>query len=212
MAIEKLSEADITAFLKPNELSPPLVSDKGTIIDGFVESISDEPEDVVELEIFIEPPQNGHSIDIENENLNFDQLYSKLQVPLYWYLLKGCGDAKLAEDLVQETFLLAIESVQVRHASVREVRGWIFSIARNLQIDHFRRETRRPLVDIDEIPISYTIEMEKEVDRDNNISEVNRRLELLTPRQMNVVELRLNGLSFLEISGILGTTEGAVKK
>ena len=57
---------------------------------------------------------------------------------LYRYARTRVGGRELAEDLVQETFLAAIQS-QGRFRNQSSVRTWLFSILRHKIIDHYRR-------------------------------------------------------------------------
>jgi RNA polymerase sigma-70 factor (ECF subfamily) len=56
---------------------------------------------------------------------------------LYRYLLHVCKDSFTAEDLLQQTWLRVIEKVH-KYDSRRRFDVWLFSVARNLAIDHFR--------------------------------------------------------------------------
>jgi RNA polymerase sigma-70 factor (ECF subfamily) len=58
-------------------------------------------------------------------------------------LLRSAGQRSVAEDLMQDTFQLALE--KIRRGDVREperLSGFICNIARNLAIDHFRQTSR----------------------------------------------------------------------
>ena len=53
------------------------------------------------------------------------------------------GDRQRAEDLVQETFLRAWRHPEVLDPSRGSVRSWLFTTARNLAIDAWRRRSVR---------------------------------------------------------------------
>lgn len=55
------------------------------------------------------------------------------------------GDATLAEDIVQETSLKAIQGRHSFRAGAR-FRPWIFAILRNTITDHFRKQGRQPQI------------------------------------------------------------------
>jgi RNA polymerase sigma-70 factor (ECF subfamily) len=60
---------------------------------------------------------------------------------VYGYLLPRCGSASLAEDLVSETFLAAVNAS--RRGSLSEVNvAWLVSVARHKLVDHWRRLQR----------------------------------------------------------------------
>jgi RNA polymerase sigma-70 factor (ECF subfamily) len=58
------------------------------------------------------------------------------------------GDPHLADDIVQETFMRAWRHLAVV-ASTRSPQAWLFRVARNLTIDHARRQAARP-AEVDE--------------------------------------------------------------
>src|SRR5690242_17746870 len=66
----------------------------------------------------------------------------RLALPqVYGYLLPRCGSASLAEDLVSETFLAALNAS--RQGSVAEVTvAWLVGVARHKLADHWRRVER----------------------------------------------------------------------
>jgi RNA polymerase sigma-70 factor (ECF subfamily) len=66
---------------------------------------------------------------------------------LYRYLLHLSRDPNTAEDLFQQTWLRVIEKIG-RYDRERRFDVWLFSVARNLAIDHFR--ARRHTESLDE--------------------------------------------------------------
>lgn len=60
---------------------------------------------------------------------------------LFRFAISRVRDRATAEDLVQETLLAAIQSVEA-HAAVSSERGWLMGILRHKLGDHFRRCAR----------------------------------------------------------------------
>ncbi len=70
-----------------------------------------------------------------NDGLTFEDLVKRYNAPLYNYLNKLAGDS--AEDLLQETMLRVSQS----YSSLKDVasaKAWMFRIATNVAMDHFR--------------------------------------------------------------------------
>jgi RNA polymerase sigma-70 factor (ECF subfamily) len=67
-----------------------------------------------------------------------DHLIEKYQHRLLRYLLYLTGRRDLAEDFFQETWVRVLERGR-QYDSRREFSAWLFTIARNLTIDHMRR-------------------------------------------------------------------------
>lgn len=68
----------------------------------------------------------------------FDELLTRYQHRLYRYLLRIVRQPALAEDLFQQTWLRVVEKAH-QFDPRRSFEAWLFTIARNLALDHFRR-------------------------------------------------------------------------
>jgi len=72
----------------------------------------------------------------------FDLLLQRYQSKLLNYISQHCNNAQLAEDIFQETFVKAIVTIQNgNYTDHGKFANWLFRIARNLVVDHFRRES-----------------------------------------------------------------------
>jgi len=61
---------------------------------------------------------------------------------LYRYVVRRTGDEEEARDVVQETLLRAWRHPEVLERSEEAVRAWLFTVARNLCVDHLRSARR----------------------------------------------------------------------
>lgn len=68
-------------------------------------------------------------------------LFTANQPRLFRYFLRAVGQIEIARDLTQDVFVRATKAA-VPQAPEQEVRAWLFSIARNLALDHFRKHGR----------------------------------------------------------------------
>src|SRR5580693_5865859 len=66
------------------------------------------------------------------------ELITRYQNRLYRYLLRIVRQPAEAEDLFQQTWLKVVEKIRSFDAS-RNFDAWLFTLARNLAIDHLRR-------------------------------------------------------------------------
>lgn len=71
----------------------------------------------------------------------FDQLYQRHRVGLYRFLCSLSGDAALADEVFQETWLSLIRS-QVEQRDSVLFKTFLYQIARNRLIDHWRHQGR----------------------------------------------------------------------
>lgn len=68
-------------------------------------------------------------------------LYEKQKTGVYRLVLSMTGDAYLAEDITQETFLRVQNQAQAYRTDISEA-AWVIAIARNLAYDALRRRKR----------------------------------------------------------------------
>ncbi|MHB0877123.1 MAG: RNA polymerase sigma factor [Anaerolineae bacterium] len=74
----------------------------------------------------------------------FDDLYAEQHRPVYAYLLGAVGDRDVAADLLQEVFLrLWQHRATAAAVPVERRRFWLFRVARNVRLDHYRRRGAR---------------------------------------------------------------------
>lgn len=78
----------------------------------------------------------------------FAVLVRRYERELYGFLVRFLGDADLAEDVFQNTFLQVFTKIE-QYENGRPVRPWIYAIAQNQAIDALRRAKRRPTVPLD---------------------------------------------------------------
>ena len=69
---------------------------------------------------------------------------------LYRFALSRVSAADVAEELVQDTFLSALDGLATFRAEASE-RTWLFIILRRKIIDHYRRQARSTHIGLDEI-------------------------------------------------------------
>lgn len=75
-------------------------------------------------------------------NLNFEKQILELQDNLKMFALKLTGNRDDAEDLLQETTLKAIKN-RDKYVSNVNLKGWLFTIMRNIFINEYRRAAVR---------------------------------------------------------------------
>ena len=121
------------------------------------------------------------------------------------------GDRQRAEDLVQETLLRAWRHPEVLDPSRGAVRSWLFTTARNLAIDAWRRRSVRVgEVVTDNLPEPPPTE--DEADRAVEAWTVAEALGRLSPPHREVlVEGFYQGRSVAEAAARLGVPSGTVK-
>ncbi len=142
------------------------------------------------------------------------QIYDAYYERIYHYIYHRLGDASLAEDMAGEVFLRMLESIRGERAWHSSLTGWLYRIAHNLVIDHYRRRGRRDETGLDERLIADERTGVPKVSLENLMTQqqLKAALHYLTDEQQEVVILKfVEDLSNNEIADIMGKTEGAVK-
>ncbi|MGR7996672.1 MULTISPECIES: RNA polymerase sigma factor [unclassified Xanthobacter] len=131
------------------------------------------------------------------------------------YLKQKMGSAHAAADIAQDTFVRIAEIPASR--APRDLRAYLFQVARNLLIDHVRQENRRqtfptPSEDFariaDEAPSAEEMLLARE-----RIAHLRDALAELSPRTRDIFSLnRIEGLSYAQVASRLGISESSVQK
>jgi RNA polymerase sigma-70 factor (ECF subfamily) len=144
----------------------------------------------------------------------FASLFRITLPSVYRYLYGRCGDAALAEDLAQDSYVRAMRAIKTSFkGGSSEFLAWMIRIARNRFLDHVKSGRVRWEVVVDELPVTVaTGNPESEALASVEGDDLRRALGRLTEEQQEIVLLRFfNGLQIAEVAGATGRTEGAVK-
>jgi len=128
-------------------------------------------------------------------------------------MLKLGASNAVAEDMVQETFLAVWRKAHLYSTERGAAVTWIFTIARNLRIDQFRRQSNKPYEDLEAVSLasdepsgSMVIEQKQVIDR------VSHALKTLSAEQQEVVRLSfIHDLPHAQIAEKIGIPLGTVK-
>ena len=137
--------------------------------------------------------------------LHFDRIYSYLQLSV--------GNKHDAEDLTNQTFVKMIESIDRFEWRKVPISAWLFRIAHNLAMDHFRSRRRvRTEEDVPELPGAEESSAEDQALDSLGDAGMLELMERLSAEQRQVLTLKfLFGFANAEVADILDKTEGAVK-
>lgn len=132
----------------------------------------------------------------------FEHLVRSYQAPVWRFLRHLLGDAELAEDVTQETFVRVHRRLGTFDGRSR-FSTWLFQVARNAGIDALRSRARRERLTLVPPPDVVSPELRHELDA--ALAALDRDLR----EAILVVEVL--GLSYLDAAALLGVPIGTVK-
>ncbi|GAA5220152.1 RNA polymerase sigma factor [Membranihabitans marinus] len=145
-----------------------------------------------------------------NTPLDIEKIFHDFNDKVYGFVLKNVGNVDLAKDITQEIFLKVCLRKD-RLAEIEDVSNYIYLMARNSIIDHFRKaahetDYRKTLKEDIVNPVEQTIKQK------HYATVLDDALELLPPRQKTIFVMhRQQGQSLKEISKQLGISYFTVK-
>jgi len=142
-----------------------------------------------------------------------EELYLMHFDRIYGYLHMSVGNRHDAEDLTTQTFLKMLESIGKFRWRSAPFSAWLFRIAHNLAMDHFRAHRRwQPEADVPEPPGSEEPSAEMLAMHSIGRQSMMELIETLSPEQQQVLTLKfVFNLPNAEVAAILDKTEGAIK-
>jgi RNA polymerase sigma-70 factor, ECF subfamily len=168
--------------------------------------VSDDAITAAEVRRLVERAQKGDREALEELYLiHFDRIYSYLQMTV--------GNRHDAEDLTNQTFVKMLESIERFQWRKVPISAWLFRIAHNLAMDHFRAHRRwQPEEEPPEPQDSAELSAEEEAMQSIGRQSMLEMIEGLSPDQQQVLTLKfVFNFPNADVATILGKTEGAVK-
>lgn len=138
-----------------------------------------------------------------------EKLYFEYKKEIYYYLLRHTNDPALSEDLLSETFVKAIFSVGSFKGN-SSIKTWLFGIARHLWLQNLRKD--RPTVEYNDLLDLYVTDRTLDSVITKQIADrVYELLKTKDARTQKVICMRINGLSYYEISEKVGISENSAR-
>jgi len=140
------------------------------------------------------------------------ELFERYHRDIFWYLYYRVGDMHIAEDLTSEVFLRMLSALPGYRPISTSFQAWVFQIARNLSIDHYRRSNHRQDIELGEdLPVESDDPLNM-VEQGLTAERLHQALTLLPDSQRDVLILRfINGLPIGDVAQALHKSEDAIK-
>jgi RNA polymerase sigma-70 factor (ECF subfamily) len=143
------------------------------------------------------------------------KLFELLKDPICRYLTLTLRARGEAEDLTQEVFLRLYTALACGQP-IKNVRAWVFRVARNLATDLQRKKDLVACVDPESFSVLCVQFPDPSPDAEQMVLEREKRrhfeesLSCLSRQEQQCIFLRLEGLSYLEIAEVLGISRTTV--
>ncbi len=142
----------------------------------------------------------------------FAQLYEAYFDKIYRYIVLKVGNQADAEDLTQQVFLKALESIGSFRWRDVPFSSWLFRIAHNQVVDYLRKRGKRKVLPLDEARTAAGADPALVAEHRLAMEQLMVASEHLTQAQREVISLRFAGeLSTAEVAKVMGKSVGAVK-
>jgi RNA polymerase sigma-70 factor, ECF subfamily len=142
----------------------------------------------------------------------FSALYDRYQSRIYRYIYFRVHDVPTAEDLTSDVFVRLVENIHRYHDTGRPFLAWLYTIARNLLTDHYRREAQALQAPADENLSSYVDDPARHVQLSFEQQRLAEALGQLTEDQRQVLVLKFfEEMDNATAASLLNKTVGAVK-
>jgi RNA polymerase sigma-70 factor (ECF subfamily) len=143
----------------------------------------------------------------------FSQIYDSCVDKIYRFIYLKVSSQEVAQDLCSETFLKGWQIFKENSQDIENPQAFLYKIARNLVIDHYREKARSQTVDTDSVPIT---------DPDEDLQErafVNSEIEMVKTAIGDIKDdyqeiltwHYIDDYSISEISQMMDKSEGAVR-
>ena len=163
-------------------------------------------ESTVDVRALVERAQKGDRAALEELYLiHFDRIYS--------YLHMTVANRHDAEDLTTQTFVRMLESIGRFRWQSAPFSAWLFRIAHNLSMDHFRSRRRwQPEAEVPEPHDSEEPSAEDEAMQSIGRQSMLELIDTLSHEQQQVLTLKfVFNFANADVAKILDKSEGAIK-
>lgn len=138
---------------------------------------------------------------------NIEEIYKKYANLIKNYIFNITGDINLSEEVMQETFVIAITQINKFKGNC-EISTWLCSIAKKILYKRTKKDNSKNMISIDELKLEDNNKVEENYISNDNKLKLYSALQKLDVSTREVIYLRLTGdLTFKEIGKLLNKSE-----
>ena len=146
---------------------------------------------------------------MENKEQIFTKVYDDNIDSIYRFIFLKVNSQDVAQDLCSEAFT----RVWRRFDSVDNPKAFLYQIARNLVIDHYREKGKSQIVEIENVPIiDDRTDLEGKSYQNSDLSIIMSALKNIKPEYADIITYHyVNDLTVEEISNIVDKSENNIR-
>jgi RNA polymerase sigma-70 factor (ECF subfamily) len=146
-----------------------------------------------------------------NQRKEFGKIYDRYIGKIYRFIFLKVSSQEIAQDLSSETFVRGWD--KFKNEKIDNPQAFLYRIARNLVIDHYRDKGRTQIVSVENLPIiDPKINLEGEAAINSEIAQIKIKLADLKDDYQNVIIWHyLDDLSIKEVAKLLDRSEDATR-
>ncbi|MFC1622580.1 RNA polymerase sigma factor [Patescibacteria group bacterium] len=141
----------------------------------------------------------------------FAEIYDVYIKKIYSFIYYRIGHKQTAEDIVSTVFMKSMEKINSFDSNQGKFSSWLYRIARNSVIDHYR--TKKDAINIDDIwDLGESDNFNDKFDANLKLKEVRKYMQKFSKEQKEIIIMRVwDGLSYKEIAEITNKSEASLK-
>ena len=145
----------------------------------------------------------------KGDSLAFEYLYQRNKSALFLFLRRQCENEAICEELAHDAWLAVIRQAE-NYATSAKFKTWLFRIAHNRLVDHWRKHGGSSKVLFEEIGDSVGATTDS-VSQGIELQQLLENLAELSAEQTEALLLKIEGFSHAEIADITDCKKETVK-
>lgn len=147
----------------------------------------------------------------QHDQAALGEIYDHYARRIHRYIYHRTGDVGLADDLTGDVFVRMLEAARSERFAQTSLQAWLYRIAHNLIIDHYRQQPGTPDLPLDGYIGAPADGPAATVEHRLAQERLRAALGLLTEEQQQVIMLRFGeGLTATEVAEVLNKAETAI--
>jgi RNA polymerase sigma-70 factor, ECF subfamily len=146
-----------------------------------------------------------------NQRAEFAKIYDQYIAKIYRFVVIKVSSSEVAQDICSEAFLKGWETF--KQEKIDNPQAFLYRIARNLVIDHYREKGRTQIVSADNLPIiDHNSKFQEKAEIDSEMEQIKAKLANLSDDYQNVIIWHyLDDLPIREVAVLLDRSEEATR-